>query len=323
MSRRAADGWHWVAPAHPSRLCPMNDVVCFEGVSARFGTVTALDNLNLELRGGELSALLGPNGAGKTTALGLLLGLTRPSQGTVRVLGGSPRQASVRRGVGAMLQEVSAPPNLSVLELLRLYAALYPAPISTGRALELSGLSDQAPLRASRLSGGQQRRLSFALAVIGNPELLLLDEPTVAMDVQGRAAFWQGIAELRSGGCTVLLTTHLLEEVDRAADRVIVLSRGRVVADGTPGSVRARVGLSRVRFSSRLDAARWRTVVALGDLIDGGPAGQFSVRTRAPEALVRAALHLDPDLNDLEVTRASLEDAFLSLTGPAPTGESA
>ncbi|WP_293912751.1 ABC transporter ATP-binding protein [Deinococcus sp.] len=300
----------------------INNVVCFEGVSVRFGAVSALDNLNLELRGGELSALLGPNGAGKTTALRLLLGLTRPSQGTVRVLGGDPRRSEARRGVGAMLQDISLPPNLSVLELLRLYAALYPAPLSVNRALELSGLSDQATSRASRLSGGQQRRLSFALAVIGNPELLLLDEPTVAMDVQGRAAFWHGIAELRSGGCTVLLTTHLLEEVDRAADRVIVLSRGVIVADAAPGSVRARVGLSRVRFSSRLDAAHWHTITLPGDVLEGGPAGQFSIRTRQPEALVRAALDLDPALSDLEVSRASLEDAFLSLTGPdqAPTG---
>jgi ABC-2 type transport system ATP-binding protein len=303
----------------------MNDVVCFEGVTQRFGGLTALHDLNLELRGGELSALLGPNGAGKTTALDLLLGLTLPSQGTVRVLGGDPRQASVRRGVGAMLQEVNLPPNLSVRELLSLYGALYPAPLSVARALELSGLGEQATSRASRLSGGQKRRLSFALAVIGNPRLLLLDEPTVAMDIQGRAAFWQGIAELRSQGCTVLLTTHLLEEVDRAADRVIVLSRGRVVADGTPGSVRARVGLSRVRFSSSLNPAHWCGILGPDDLLDVSPAGQFSVRTRSPETLVRAALNADPHLSDLEVARASLEDAFLSLTGEAsaalpPTG---
>ena len=296
----------------------MNDVVCFEGVSQRFGTVTALTDLNLELRAGQLSALLGPNGAGKTTAIDLMLGLSQPTSGTVRVLGADPREVGTRTAIGAMLQDINVPAGLSVRELVALYAALYPQPMTVEKALSLSGLVEQAKQRVSGLSGGQKRRLSFALAVVGQPRLLLLDEPTAAMDVQGRAAFWQGIAELRGGGCTVLLTTHMLEEVDRAADRVIVLNKGRVVADGTPSSVRERVGLSRVRFISSLSAAELRALPG-AETLDIGQAGQATFSTRTPEVLVRAALSAAPELSHLEVTRASLEDAFLSLTNDQVT----
>ena len=291
----------------------MNDAVCFENVSQRFGALTALTNLDLELRAGQLSALIGPNGAGKTTAIDLMLGLNTPTHGTVRVMGADPRQARTRQDIGAMLQEVNVPAGLSVRELLGLYAALYPNPMTVDRAFALSGLTEQARQRVSGLSGGQKRRLSFALAIVGQPKLLLLDEPTVAMDVQGRAAFWQGIAELRSEGCTVLLTTHLLEEVDRAADRLIVLNKGRIVADGTPGSVRERVGVSRVRFVSVLTDQQLRALPGM-ETVSFGTDGQATFSTRTPESLVRAALDAAPDLTGLEVSRASLEDAFLSLT---------
>ena len=300
----------------------MNDVVCFEGISQRFGPVMALTDLNLELKAGQLSALLGPNGAGKTTAIDLMLGLSQPTSGTVRVLGADPREPSTRTAIGAMLQDINVPAGLSVRELVALYAALYPQPMTVQRALSLSGLTEQAKQRVSGLSGGQKRRLSFALAVVGQPSLLLLDEPTAAMDVQGRAAFWQGIAELREGGCTVLLTTHMLEEVDRAADRVIVLNKGRVVADGTPSSVRERVGLSRVRFVSSLSAAELHALPG-AEALDIGQAGQASFSTRTPETLVRAALRAAPELSQLEVARASLEDAFLSLTNDQLTAPAA
>ncbi|AWN21892.1 ABC transporter ATP-binding protein [Deinococcus irradiatisoli] len=292
------------------------NAVRFEQVTQRFGTLTALSDLDLELPAGQLSALLGPNGAGKTTAIELMLGLSAPVSGSVQVLGGDPRDAATRSHVGAMLQDFTAPLGLNVRELLSLYAALYPAPMPVARALELSGLGAQAAQRASGLSGGQKRRLSFALAVVGRPRLLLLDEPTVAMDIQSRAAFWQGIADLRSEGCTVLLTTHLLEEVDRAADRVVVLSRGRLVADGTPYSVRQQVGLSRVRFTSSLSDAQLRALPG-AESLELGSRQQATFRTRQPEVLVRAALGAAPDLAHLEVTQASLEDAFLSLTGDA------
>ena len=298
----------------------MNDAVCFEDVSQRFGTLTALDDLSLELRAGQLSALIGPNGAGKTTAIDLMLGLNTPTRGMVRVMGADPRDARTRQDIGAMLQEVNVPAGLSVRELLTLYAALYPRPMPVDRALSLSGLTEQARQRVSALSGGQKRRLSFALAVVGQPRLLLLDEPTVAMDVQGRAAFWQGIAELRSEGCTVLLTTHLLEEVDRAADRLIVLNKGRIVADGTPGSVRERVGMSRVRFVSALTDGQLRALPGV-ETVSFGSEGQATFSTRTPETLVRAALDAAPDLTGLEVTRASLEDAFLSLTAESVINE--
>ncbi|AZI42888.1 ABC transporter ATP-binding protein [Deinococcus psychrotolerans] len=300
----------------------MNDIVCFEHLTQRFGTLTALSDLNLELRAGQLSALLGPNGAGKTTAIDLMLGLSSPTQGTVRVMGSDPRSTTTRAGVGAMLQDINVPAGLGVRELVTLYAALYPSPMTVDKALTLSGLTEQAKQRVSGLSGGQKRRLSFALAVVGQPKLLLLDEPTVGMDVQSRNAFWQGIAELRSGGCTVLLTTHLLEEVDRAADRVILLNKGKLVADGTPSSIRERVGVSKVRFSSQLAGEQLRALPG-ADTFTFAAEGRASFSSRTPELLVRAALDADPDLKHLEVSQASLEDAFLSLTSDSLTSPGA
>ena len=314
---------------------PSGEAVVVRGVSKRYGSVQALgslkmgganvgglnvagpDGVNLDLRRGELTALLGPNGAGKSTLIGLMLGLESPSSGSVRVLGADPRLPQTRTRLGALPQDLSLPAGMSVRELLSLYAALYPRPLAVNAVLELCDLQAQARQRASTLSGGQARRLGFGMSVIGDPELLFLDEPTAAMDVQSRQVFWAGVGAMQTQGKTIVLTTHYLEEAERVADRVVLLSAGRVIADGTPGQIKAGVKGATVRFVSRLDLAALR---ALPDVLEAalspqeGEWGRATLRTREPERLLAAVFAGNSELHELEVSRATLEEAFLNLT---------
>ncbi|EYB69521.1 ABC transporter [Deinococcus phoenicis] len=286
------------------------------GVGKTFGRVQALHDLNLTIRAGELTALLGPNGAGKTTAIGLMLGLLQPTAGTVRVLGGDPREARTRTQVGAMPQESALPGALTVREAVTLFARMYPAPLPVTEALALADLLPLAGRRAGALSGGQARRLAFALAVVGNPAVLYLDEPTTGMDAGSRQAFWAAAERMKAAGRTILLTTHYLEEAERTADRVIVMNAGHLLADGTPESLRARVATSRVRFTSDLVLAELRHLPGV-EAAGVDERGHAALTTRTPEALVAALVQSGTPFRELEVTRASLEDAFLSLTAQA------
>jgi ABC-2 type transport system ATP-binding protein len=215
-------------------------VVTFDAVTRRYGSLTAVDGLRLEIEPGETVALLGPNGAGKTTTVELLLGLGSPDEGQVRLFGGPPAQAVARGRVGAMLQDAGLPQGVRVAELIGLIRGLYPDPLPLADALRLTDLEQVANRQVERLSGGQRQRLRLALALAGNPELLVLDEPTAALDVQARRAFWQRLRAGVAAGRTVLFATHRLEEADQAGDRVVVLARGRLVADGTPEQVKAQ-----------------------------------------------------------------------------------
>ncbi|PYE51086.1 ABC transporter ATP-binding protein [Deinococcus yavapaiensis] len=286
------------------------------GVHKRFGTFTALRDLSLTVRRGELLALLGPNGAGKTTAISLMLGLRPPSSGTVRVFGDDPRHGATKVRLGAMLQESDLPGTLRVSELVELFASFYPRPLSTRDVLNVADLAAQAGKLGSTLSGGQKRRLMFALAIVGNPDLVFLDEPTTAMDTQSRAAFWAAIEHMKASGKTIVLTTHYLEEAERAADRVAVIDKGQLVASGTPSEVKASVDAAKVRLRSDLVLAELRALpfVTRAECDDRGLA---TLHTRAPEALLAHIVRAGVAFKDLEVTRASLEDAFLSLTAQA------
>jgi len=217
-------------------------VAILDGVVKRYEAVTALDRASLVVRKGEAVALLGPNGAGKSTSVGGLLGLLRPDGGRVEGLGGPPGEAVSAGRVGAMLQQGALLDGLTVRELVGFVGGLYPNPLPVGEALERAGIGGLAGRRVERLSGGQAQRVRFAMAIAGNPELLFLDEPTVGLDVEGRRAFWAGVGELAAGGTTVLFATHYLEEADVNADRIVVLMGGRVVADGSPTQIKARVG---------------------------------------------------------------------------------
>ncbi|MER5745750.1 ABC transporter ATP-binding protein [Streptomyces sp. NPDC002225] len=277
--------------------------------------VRAVDGIALAVDRGETVALLGRNGAGKSTTIRLLLGLDRPDSGTVRVLGRSAEQA-VRDGlIGAMLQDGRPIQKVTVRELVAFVASTYPAPMPVAEALELAGLTAYAGRRVDKLSGGQTQRVRFAVALAGNPELLVLDEPTAALDVEARRVLWESIRTYARRGNTVLFSTHYLEEADRHADRIVVIDRGRIVADGTADALRGSAGASLVSF----------------DLAGGGTAGlerlpgvvsvevsgdRALLRTDDSDATVRELARRDA-IRGLQVSRATLEDAFLALTSPA------
>jgi ABC-2 type transport system ATP-binding protein len=285
------------------------------GVHKRYGKVQALRGVDLELCGGELLALLGPNGAGKTTAIALLLGLLRADGGTVELFGADPQDIAARRNIGVMLQDASLPPTLKVGELLRLTASYYPAPRGVVESAELAGVADLLQRPYAKLSGGQQRRVQFALALCGRPRLLFLDEPTVGMDIQARQKLWSAIRALVADGCAVVLTTHYLEEAEALATRVCVMAHGRIISQGSVDALRARVALKRVRCSSRLDVA---SVAAWPEVVEARMDGdRLWMSTAHVEALLRRLLAADDQLGALEVQAAGLAEAFTELTDAA------
>ena len=285
------------------------------GVRHRYGRTLALDGLDLALPAGQVLALLGPNGAGKTTAISLLLGLQRPQAGQAELFGLPPQDLAARRRIGVMLQTAAVPDTLQVRELIDLTRSYYPRPRSVADCVALAGLDGLMDRRYGRLSGGQQRRVQFALALCGRPGLLFLDEPTTGLDLDARQTLWKAIRELGAQGCAVLLTTHYLEEAQALADRVVVVNHGRVVAEGTVAQIRARVAQRRIRCSTTLPAAQ----------VQGWPGVQraqhdgerLEIVVDAAEPVVRRLLDEDPALTELEVQRAGLADAFLALTRDA------
>src|SRR6476659_4448164 len=267
--------------------------------SKSYGKVRALDGVDLQLRGGELLALLGPNGAGKTTAIGLLLGLLRADAGAVELFGQDPQAIDARRHIGVMLQDAALPPTLRVGELIRLVASYYPAPRSVAESAELAGGSDLLKRPYGKLSGGQQRRVQFALALCGRPKLLFLDEPTVGMDIDARQGLWRAIRHLVAEGNAVVLTTHYLEEAEALADRVCVLARGRVVSEGSVDTLRARIARKRVWCKTRLPLAEVATWPEVAEAqVDGE---RLCLATEYPELLVRRLFAQDLTLSALEV----------------------
>lgn len=287
-------------------------LAALHGARKRYGAITALDGLDLAVRAGEVLALLGANGAGKTTALGLLTGRLAPDEGRAELFGLDPRQRRARHGIGVMLQEAQLPDTLRVAELVRLQSGYYAAPRPLAETLALAGLEDLAGRPYAALSGGQQRRLQFALAICGRSPLLFVDEPTTGLDVAARRNFWRVIRDLRDEGTAIVLTTHYLEEADALADRIVLLAGGRLLAEGSPAQIKARAAGKRVRARSQLPAAVVRAWPEAG-AVEDTEAG-LSVTTPRPEALLRRWLGADPALEDLEVRPLSLEDAFVSLT---------
>jgi ABC-2 type transport system ATP-binding protein len=281
-----------------------------------YGNVIALDGVDLSLQSGEVLALLGANGAGKSTAIALLLGLSKPDSGSAELFGRTPDTLAARRRIGVMLQSAGIPDNIKVVELLNLTRSYYPTPRSVADCVALAGLEGLLDRRYGRLSGGQQRRVQFALAICGNPQVLFLDEPTTGLDIDARQRMWATIRELVAGGAGVVLTTHYLEEAEALAQRVVVLHRGRVAAAGAMQDVRAHVSQRRIRCLSAIDVARIATWPGVRSALrgqDGNPA-RMEVVTDAVEPVLRRMLAEDAALSDLDIQRAGLADAFLELT---------
>jgi ABC-2 type transport system ATP-binding protein len=294
---------------------PEPPVAELRDATRRYGAVTALDAVSFALERGRVTAILGPNGAGKTTAVKLLLGLTRPTRGSARLFGHAPRDLAARRRTGVMLQIARVPDTLKVREHLDLFCSYYPSPMTVDDALATAGLSGVAGRKYGDLSGGQRQRLLFALAICGNPDMLFLDEPTVGLDVESRRGFWQEMRRLASAGRTLLLTTHYLEEADALADRIIVLSKGRIVADGPPHTIKANAAGRRVRCVTALDDLTLVGLPGVRSMRRDGAA--VELLTPDAETLARELLMRDPALAGLEITGAGLEEAFIALTRPA------
>jgi ABC-2 type transport system ATP-binding protein len=297
-----------------------SDVVArLSGAVKHYGQLTALDGVDLVLHRGELLAVLGPNGAGKSTSISLLLGLIRPDRGRAELFGLDPQQIDARRRIGVMLQSAMLPITLRVGELLRLVASYYPDPRPYEESAALAGIGDWLQRPYGKLSGGQQRRVQFALALCGRPELVFLDEPTVGMDIDARQKLWAAMRALVAEGCSVVLTTHYLEEAEALAQRVVVMGKGRVLSEGSVDALRARVPLTRIRCVTDLDAAMvasWPQVAAAER-----EGGRLRIRTSAAENVLRRLLDADAALSELEIQRAGLAEAFTELTREEPVIE--
>ena len=281
-------------------------------VTHRYGRTTALDAINFTVHAGEVVALLGPNGAGKTTAVRLLLGLIPAAEGQVALWGRAPTDHEARRRVGVMLQVGRVPETLTVREHVHLFSSYYGTPVPVDGTLSTAGVTDFANKRFGHLSGGQRQRALFALAICGRPDLLVLDEPTVGLDVEARRAFWSGVHAMIERGCAVVLTTHYLEEADAVSDRVVILNEGRVVRDAAPRVIKRDIGARKVRCTTSLDHACLRAIYGVRAVtVDSGG---VVLLTDDAERVVRELLARDPELRDLEVSSARLEDAFVALT---------
>jgi ABC-2 type transport system ATP-binding protein len=298
---------------HQDERAAAAPAVVFEDVSKVYGSVRAVDGLSLELGAGQTVALLGPNGAGKSTSIEMLLGLRAPTSGTIRVLGSDPSHAVKAGRVGAMLQSGGLMPEVTVAELVGFVAGLHPRPVPVQQTLAAAGLTALAGRRVDRLSGGQTQRVRFALATAGECDLLVLDEPTAAMDVEARQSFWAGMRSQAARGRTVLFATHYLEEADQAADRVLVISGGRLIADGTPAQIKARAGASRIRC--RLQAPDEPFLRGLPGLLSLDVRRDLvQIQTADADRTLYALLDAGYRPSQLEITGLDLEQAFLAIT---------
>lgn len=284
-----------------------------EGVHKRYGDKIVLDGVDLEVYEGELLALLGPNGAGKTTAISILLGLKRPDAGSVRLLGGSPRDVRNRRAVGVMLQQEQLMLGLSLREMLDIVTSYYPDPYRPEEVIEITRTGDIVDQVYMRLSGGQQRLVQYALAICGKPKLVFLDEPTTGLDVESREMQWNTIRSLLKHGTAIMLTTHYLEEAEALADRVTILSSGKCIAQGTVREMCALVPRKSISCYTRTGVERVKTwpEVREATLTEQG---RLDLVVSDAEAVVRELLLADRDLRELEVSRANLKDAFKTIT---------
>ena len=300
------------APATPGGI----PAVRFAGVTHRYGTHLAVDDLSVEVARGETLALLGPNGAGKSTTISLVLGLLRAQSGRVEVLGTTPRRALAEGRVGAMLQTglgSGLPPGVTVEQTVQLVRRLYRRPAAFDAVVERAGIGPLLARQTQRLSGGEAQRVRFAVAIAGDPELVFLDEPTAAMDVEARRSFWRMIRQFGAEGRTIVFATHHLQEADETADRVLVVNHGRLVADGPGATLKASVTARRVRFvAAAPPACLLERLEGVTDVEIHG--SSVTLHSLDADATVRGLVGAGIAFRDLEVAGAGLEEAFVALT---------
>jgi ABC-2 type transport system ATP-binding protein len=283
------------------------------GLSKRYGDVVAVNGIDLAIAPGEVVALLGPNGAGKSTAVDMILGLSKPDAGSVTVFGRAPHDAISQGVIGAMLQEGSLLEDATVGETVGMIAALHRHPLKVSDALGRAGVAELAGRRCTKLSGGQKQRVRFAVALVCDPDLLVLDEPTAAMDVGGRREFWRAMREFTGTGRTVLFATHYLDEAEEFADRVVLMREGSIVADGSVAEVRAAVSGRTIR--AVVPGASNAELTTLPGVIDVDRRGERAeLACNDSDAALRALLACFPDAHDIEISAAGLEEAFIALT---------
>jgi ABC-2 type transport system ATP-binding protein len=290
------------------------------GISKKFGDLMAVDHIDLTIGRGEVLALLGPNGAGKSTTIDIALGLSRPTAGTAKLFGNDPREAVVAGRVGAMLQGGALLPELTVAQSIALIASAHKHPLPVEEAMARAGVADIARQKVSKLSGGQLQRARFAVAVVSNPELLILDEPTAAMDVESRREFWRSMREFTDQGRTVVFATHYLDEADDFADRIVILNSGSIVADGTPAEVKAVVSGRVIRFRTAADAGALGTLHGVHSLERRDD--RYTLVCDDSDAVLRELLHAFPTAHDIEVVSHTMDDAFLALTSASTLADS-
>jgi ABC-2 type transport system ATP-binding protein len=292
------------------------------GLVKSFGAVRAVRDVSIAIPPGETVALLGPNGAGKSTTIDILLGLARPDAGTVSIFGAAPDRAIAAGAIGAMLQTGQLLRDLSARELVTMMASLYPKPLPVDEVLGLTGIEAIADRRTQKLSGGETQRVRFALALVSDPQLLVLDEPTVAMDVESRHAFWTSMRDFAARGKTVLFATHYLEEADSYSDRAVLMARGRVVADGPTTEIKAMVGTRTIRATlPDVALAELEALPGVKQVERRGEA--VTLRCGDSDAAIRSLLGAYPAARDVEISGAGLEEAFLQLTGDVDDEEDA
>lgn len=294
----------------------MNEIVSLTNVTKAFQYKTAVNDVSFSIKKGEVVAILGPNGAGKTTTISMILGLLKPTAGDIKLFNRQPQEKQVREKIGTMLQEVSVMPGLKVREILELIRSYYPEPLSLQELVTLTGLTEQdLKTRTEKLSGGQKRRLSFALALAGNPEFILFDEPTVGMDITSRNRFWQTVRTLTNHGKTIVFSTHYLQEADDVAQRILLFKEGRIVADGTPMEIKARISKQSVSFMVNPE----RSLETLYQHPEIDQIFRKNNRIYIPTANTDRILELlfqeKLGAYDIQVERGKLEEAFEQLTG--------
>lgn len=302
-----------VRVAHPNPARPSTPVLArLDRVRKTYGTTVALEDLSFEVREGQLVSVLGPNGAGKSTAISLLLGLQRPDRGSASLFDRTPPALAERQQIGVMMQDVVLPPDLKAREHIDLASSYYPEPYDLDALIELSNIGAFANKRYGDLSGGQKRQVQFAMAICGRPRVLFLDEPTVGLDIQARARLWSTIRSLRQQGCSIVLTTHYLEEAEALADRVAVIAKGKLVVEGSVREIRSRVSRKTISCVTGLSPALLKTWSGVqGVIVEDG---RTKLTVVEAEPVVRKLLASDAHVEDLEIHRAGLAEAFLELT---------